>query len=207
MHDGNNLFTSGCSGCCPFGCWGIHSTLDGLIYSGEIEEVLIVGVSNTNRRMEEYTYSVDPGYGGGKGDLYLDFLEKEVLDVVKSKYRIQTDSLSTIGSSLGGLISCYAGWTRPEIWKKVGCMRYDFHSFSFSFLFLKMGNHFLFYSFQALHFGGIMKIFLRIYYLQMMFHQVIFIWILEDLLIHIMKHLMYFLFFYFCPILIKQYSF
>jgi len=24
-----------------------------------------------------------------------------------------------IGSSLGGLLSCYSGWTRPKIWKVI----------------------------------------------------------------------------------------
>jgi hypothetical protein len=41
-------------------------------------QIIIVGVDNTDRRMDEYTYSKDPTYGGGEGDHYLDFLEKTV---------------------------------------------------------------------------------------------------------------------------------
>lgn len=58
---------------------------------------------------------------------------------VKSIYtdRIPDDlsSYGMIGSSLGGIVTCYAGWTRGDIFSKVGCMsssfwwnNYDFNS-------------------------------------------------------------------------------
>jgi pullulanase len=31
-----------------------------------------------------------------------------------------------IGSSLGGLISCYAGWTQPQVFGETGCMSSSF---------------------------------------------------------------------------------
>lgn len=41
-----------------------------------MEEVLVIGVYNTNARMSEYTYSYDKTVeDGGDGDKYLDFLE------------------------------------------------------------------------------------------------------------------------------------
>ena len=41
-----------------------------------MSEVLVIGVYNTDDRINEYTYSYDPSVkAGGKGDLYLDFLE------------------------------------------------------------------------------------------------------------------------------------
>ena len=43
-----------------------------------MQQIMVVGVDNTEARMDEYTYSVDPEYGGGKGDLYLDFLSETV---------------------------------------------------------------------------------------------------------------------------------
>lgn len=37
---------------------------------------MVVGLYNTQDRMNEYTYSYDPSEGfGGKGDKYLDFIE------------------------------------------------------------------------------------------------------------------------------------
>jgi predicted alpha/beta superfamily hydrolase len=32
------------------------------------------------------------------------------------------------GSSLGGLVSCYTGWTRSNVWSKAGCMSSSFWS-------------------------------------------------------------------------------
>lgn len=39
---------------------------------------------------------------------------------------ITRERLGILGSSLGGLISCYAGWTRSEVYGKVGCMSSSF---------------------------------------------------------------------------------
>ena len=39
---------------------------------------------------------------------------------------ITKDTLGILGSSLGGLISCYGGWTRPSVYGKVGCMSSSF---------------------------------------------------------------------------------
>lgn len=73
MHDGQNLFEDSKA---AFGvAWKIQDTLNALIGSGKIQEVIVVGIWNTNDRMNEYTYSYDPSYKfGGKGDLYLDFI-------------------------------------------------------------------------------------------------------------------------------------
>jgi len=42
------------------------------------------------------------------------------------RVQIERDTLGILGSSLGGLISCYAGWTRSNIYGKVGCMSSSF---------------------------------------------------------------------------------
>jgi predicted alpha/beta superfamily hydrolase len=129
MHDGQNLFTSGlCSGCCPFGCWGIHTPLNNNIIGGQMEEVIVVGVFNTNNRISEYTYSRDPSNGGGNGEAYLNFLENTLIPFIGARYRVSTtrSATSMIGSSLGGLISCYGGYSRPQRWSKVGCMSSSF---------------------------------------------------------------------------------
>merc|ERR1712137_1189985 len=104
-------------------------TVNALVEAEAMREIIIVGVDNTLDRTTEYTYSYDKSVGaGGKGDQYLDFLEKTVLPYVQARYRITTerDRLGMMGSSLGGLISCYAGWTRSEVYSKVGCMSSSF---------------------------------------------------------------------------------
>lgn len=72
----------------------------------------MIGVFNTQDRMNEYTYSRDPNYTTTpKGNQYLDFLQNTVLPLISKSFRTapQPPSLGILGSSLGGLISCYAG--------------------------------------------------------------------------------------------------
>jgi len=131
MHDGQNLFNASTS---FLGiAWDCQDTINRLVVEGEMDEVFIIGVYNTPNRTYEYTYSYDPNCGcpggaGGGGDLYLDFLVQTVVPAVAQNFRIQTDrsNLGILGSSLGGLISCYAGWTRPESFSKAGCMSSSF---------------------------------------------------------------------------------
>jgi len=131
MHDGENLFNASTS----FNgvAWECQVTINQLIAEQKIDEVFIIGVYNTPNRINEYTYSYAkdcqcPLGGGGQGDLYLDFLIEQVVPYVEQRYRIETgpNNLAMMGSSLGGLISCYAGWTRPNTWGKVGCMSSSF---------------------------------------------------------------------------------
>jgi hypothetical protein len=108
------------------------------LFTKHYQEVLIVGIYNTVDRTNEYTYSSDPTYGGGDGDIYLDFIQSKlllfsspliyltlsvcsVLPYVNDHYRVelQQPNLGILGSSLGGLISCYAGWTRSSVYSKV----------------------------------------------------------------------------------------
>jgi predicted alpha/beta superfamily hydrolase len=95
-----------------------------MINNGMMEEILMVGVYNTADRINEYTYSYDPTLKeGGKGNQYLDFIEKEVIPLIMSKYRINPlmpRKFGILGSSLGGLISCYAGWTRSHVFERAG---------------------------------------------------------------------------------------
>jgi len=137
MHDGQNLFNASTS----FGgiAWNCDDTINSLVVQGLMEEVLIIGAYNTPDRIDEYTYVYDPCYttnlrgecqgGGGKGDLYLDFLIENVVPyVVDNGYRIETEreNMGILGSSLGGLISCYGAWTRSSAYSKGGCMSSSF---------------------------------------------------------------------------------
>lgn len=133
-HDGQNVFNSNtCHECCSFGCWGLDTVLDELISAsdpGLLEEVVVVAPYNTAGRMEEYTYSKDPDYGGGRLDDYLDFLGDTLMPVISKRYpRItgaQTAPWAMLGSSLGGLASCYAAWTRGDVWSPSICMSSSF---------------------------------------------------------------------------------
>lgn len=126
MHDGQNLFNPATS---AFGtAWMCQDTMDTTIIGGTSDEVIIVGAYNTADRMDEYTYIYDPSEGaGGKGDLYLDWIESTLIPLTEKNYRVEInrETLGILGSSLGGLISCYAGWTRST-YGKVGCMSSSF---------------------------------------------------------------------------------
>jgi predicted alpha/beta superfamily hydrolase len=127
MHDGQNLFNASTSFAGV--AWDVQDAADTLIMEGTTTEYIIVGVDNTPERIYEYTYSQDPSTpGGGGADLYLEFLEATVLPIVTSSFRIDTGNLQLgmMGSSLGGLVTCYAGWTRPSMYGKLGCMSSSF---------------------------------------------------------------------------------
>lgn len=113
MHDGQNLFDDTTSFA---GEWRIDETLDSLK-----AEVIIVGIEHGNeKRMEELTPYPNEKYGGGKADLYLDFLVTTLKPHIDAKYRTKTNKTNTAiaGSSLGGLVSHYAILKYPKIFGK-----------------------------------------------------------------------------------------
>ena len=57
MHDGQNLFNESTS---AFGCWHCDQTADANIMAGAVEELVIVGVDNTDDRTNELTYASLP---------------------------------------------------------------------------------------------------------------------------------------------------
>ena len=127
MHDGQNLFNNSQA---AFGtAWLVQSTINQLTAEGKMREIIVVGIWNTQDRNNEYTYSFDPSYKfGGKGDKYLDFIEKELILLLEGdwlKGRIQ-GNYGIAGSSLGGLISCYAAYTRPKLFPTAICMSSSF---------------------------------------------------------------------------------
>lgn len=127
MHDGQNLFSAASA---SFGVeWQVDETSQSLIYQGAMQEAIIVGMDNSGAgRINEYTPTIDAGYGGGDGDVYLDFIEIELMPYIQSNYRAKSGAENTLmmGSSLGGLISFYAGWSRSQIYGRIGAMSSSF---------------------------------------------------------------------------------
>jgi predicted alpha/beta superfamily hydrolase len=126
MHDGQNLFNPATA----FGGveWQVDENLNSLIAQGKVQEVMVVGIYNTANRISEYTPTPDPGYGGGNANNYLDFIQNTIKPYIDANYRTLTNPANTymLGSSLGGLVSCYAGWTRSSVFGSVGCMSSSF---------------------------------------------------------------------------------
>ena len=111
MQDGQNLFdpdTSFQKG----NYWRMGETADALIFAGEIEPLIIVGIYNTGEhRIDEYTPVEDRRLGGGQADAYGQMLVEELKPFVDRSYRTLPGpaNCGLGGSSLGGLVTLYLG--------------------------------------------------------------------------------------------------
>ncbi len=82
-----------------------------------------MGIDHGNEeRLNDYGPWNNPKYGGGKGDLYADFLALTLKPYIDKNYRTLTSSEKTalMGSSMGGLISLYTGTKYPTQFGKLG---------------------------------------------------------------------------------------
>ncbi len=124
LNDGNNMFDRNSM----FGGWEADASLDQMIAAGEMRPIIAVAVSNTSGRMSEYTPTRDPDYGGGAADEYIRFLTTELKPFVDRTYRTRSEAASTgiLGSSLGGLLSFHATWTRSDVFGLCGAMSPSF---------------------------------------------------------------------------------
>ncbi len=122
LHDGQNLFDPRAA----FGgvTWQADRAMNDGVVAGTIREAILVGVENTAARIAEYTPTVDATYGGGNGDAYLRMLVTEVKPYIDRTYRTLPDRANTaiVGSSLGGLISAYAGVRLADTFGLVGAL-------------------------------------------------------------------------------------
>lgn len=120
MHDGQNLFDAKTA---SFGVeWGIDETINRLVATGAMDEVIVVGIDNTPERIAEYTPCCDPKYGGGKLNAYDAFIVETVKAYVDRTYRTLPgkDTTAIMGSSLGGIASVLIAQRHPDIFSKAG---------------------------------------------------------------------------------------
>lgn len=93
----------------------MNNVLDNLIYEGKIKPVVGVFIdprtdpkdSQTNKRMTDYSASQD----------YIKFLSDELIPFIDEKYFTSQNSKDRLimGASLGGLISTFASYQRPDV--------------------------------------------------------------------------------------------
>lgn len=120
MHDGQNLFDRQTSFA---GEWGVDETLEALATEGI--EAIVVGIPNAGqRRLAEYSPFEDPRFGGGRAADYLSFVVEVVRPLVDEAFRTtgQPEGTATIGSSMGGLISLWAFFERPDVFGLAGAV-------------------------------------------------------------------------------------
>ncbi len=106
--------------------WNLHHTLDSLVRHGAVSPLILVGIDNAGvARIDEYTPSRSPAHGhGGKARRYCQMLIKEVKPWVDAHFRTLPDADHTGlgGSSLGGLLTLYAGLRFPRIFGRLAAM-------------------------------------------------------------------------------------
>jgi len=110
LHDGQNVFDQATAFADE---WGVDETAQQLIATRRIEPLIIVAISNAgDRRVDEYTPTVNPAVGGGGGaDIYGCMVVDDLKPFIDATYRTRPDVTNTAmgGSSLGGLVTLYLG--------------------------------------------------------------------------------------------------
>ena len=113
MHDGRQVFDPATS---TWGKdWQVDETAQDMILNGELEPFLVVAVDCTDARRDEYSPAK-------KGADYLRFLIEELKPMVDRTWRTDPHRAAIAGSSMGGLISFYAAWTRPDVYFGAACL-------------------------------------------------------------------------------------
>jgi len=98
----------------------VSAMLNKLHLSGDRPEVIIVAIESSDRTFDMTpTINHDPrgpvGKGGG-ADKFLDYIEKELIPLINSKYRTH-DFKVISGSSIGGLFAIHALHSRPHLFQ------------------------------------------------------------------------------------------
>jgi predicted alpha/beta superfamily hydrolase len=139
MHDGQNLFDV----CTSFaGEWGIDETLNSLFNQGD-SGCIVVGIDNSQYRLDEYSPWINKTYGGGEGSQYVDFIVQTLKPYIDAHYRTKTDRSNTgiAGSSMGGLISFYAAMKYQNVFGKAGIFSPSFWFADSVFTFAQQAGH------------------------------------------------------------------
>lgn len=117
LQDGQNLFEDHA----PFGTWGVDKKLAMLAESGE-HEVIVIAIDHAQEdRIREYTPSIPTKLGRGDGRKYIRFLAETLKPYIDTHFRTLPDRIHTGigGSSMGGLITMYAGLRYPHVFSKL----------------------------------------------------------------------------------------
>jgi predicted alpha/beta superfamily hydrolase len=112
MHDGQNLFDAATSFA---GEWAVDESMESLAAEGL--EAIVVAIPNMGpRRIDEYSPFRDPRLGGGLAGAHVRFVADTLRPAIDAIYRTRPEPRATIvaGSSLGGLISLWAFFERPD---------------------------------------------------------------------------------------------
>ncbi|MEO1624870.1 MAG: alpha/beta hydrolase-fold protein [Bacteroidota bacterium] len=117
LQDGQNLFDD----YAPYGNWALDKKLAFLAERG-MGEIIVIAIDHASEeRVAEFTPSYQTKLGVGDGKQYAQFLSKTLKNYVDDHFRTLPQRIHTGigGSSMGGLISMYAGLKYPEVYSKL----------------------------------------------------------------------------------------
>ncbi|MDT3697081.1 MAG: alpha/beta hydrolase-fold protein [Ignavibacterium sp.] len=114
MNDGQNIVDPLTS---AFGIdWQIDEAADSLIKNHSINEMIIVGIYNSDKRNSEYSNTP-------LGNAYMNFIVNQLKPFIDVTYRTldNRENTTICGSSLGGLISFILVWEYDYVFSKAAC--------------------------------------------------------------------------------------
>jgi predicted alpha/beta superfamily hydrolase len=92
--------------------------------AGQLENVILVGIGysheiGSDSRIRDYTPTVDRAFAKKTGEAaaYLDFLEREVIPMIESRFRADAGRRAYAGHSFGGLFGAYALLNKPNLFR------------------------------------------------------------------------------------------
>ena len=115
LQDGQNLFEDSA----PFGAWGVDKQLAALAQRGQGDFIVVAIDHGGKERIREFS-PYDSRWGQGLGRDYARFMAETLKPHIDQNFRTLADRANTAigGSSMGGLISIYAGFMFPEVYSK-----------------------------------------------------------------------------------------
>jgi predicted alpha/beta superfamily hydrolase len=123
--DGQALWSDGND---PYGLWELDRVLHQLVELGSMREVIVVSIATAERRIERLSPTPDPHHGGGEAPEHLRAMLEGIKPWADARYRTRPERESTalLGSSMGGLFSFWATWTRPDVFGMAMCLSSSF---------------------------------------------------------------------------------
>lgn len=123
MHDGQDIFDEATSqGRIGPLEWAVDETIDAAKQKCIV--VAIAHAEDKQKRLQEYFYYDNDENKNVEGKKYLDFVVNNLKPYIDKNYRTKADRKNTFmaGSSMGGLISLYAGLNYPEVFGALGIL-------------------------------------------------------------------------------------
>ena len=116
LQDGQNLFENNA----PFGTWGVDKQLAALAQQGKGNFIVVAIDHGGKERIKEFSPYDTQKWGEGLGREYATFLTETLKPHIDQQFRTLPDRAHTGigGSSMGGLISIYAGIMFPEVYSR-----------------------------------------------------------------------------------------